>query len=319
MDNIIQAFTQVFTKISTSFQAMYVAYVFEFLIAFICVFLVLNLLSRNNASIISVLLVFYLIAISIIAISTQMLPEIYMVLISLFILGIVGIFAPEIKRSIWAVKRGKTQHGELVHQSKESVQKVNDNINEIIKALQNMSKNDVGAILVLCNTKVPDNILNSGVKLEANISSSLIESVFFPKTPLHDGAMIIQGNKIVSAGCFLPLSQETDLPKDLGTRHRAGIGITETINATSIIVSEETGIISIAKAGKITRYADSAKLKEELRKFYWQDLFGQKWGVNYAKTKTKNRINIIKNRRIANTCWNYFYYNKFFNLNENRI
>ena len=139
-----------------------------------------------------------------------------------------------------------------------------------------MSKNDVGAIIVLSNTKMPDNILNSGVKLNASISASLIESVFFPKTPLHDGAMVIQGDKIQAAGCFLPLSQQRDLPKELGTRHRAGIGITETVNVTSIIVSEETGIVSFAQKGKITRYADSEMLRTILKEYYWQDIISQK-------------------------------------------
>jgi diadenylate cyclase len=88
--------------------------------------------------------------------------------------------------------------------------------------------------------------------------------------------MIIQSDKILAAGCFLPLSQETDLPKELGTRHRAGIGITEMINVTSIIVSEETGIISIAQGGKLTRYADSEMLRKTLKDFYWQDLIGNK-------------------------------------------
>ena len=99
---------------------------------------------------------------------------------------------------------------------------------------------------------------------------------FFPKTPLHDGAMIIKGSKILSAGCFLPLSQEVNLPKDLGTRHRAGIGITEAIDVTAIIVSEETGVISIANGGKIKRYADSEMLRQTLAKFYAQENAAQK-------------------------------------------
>ena len=136
-----------------------------------------------------------------------------------------------------------------------------------------MSKNDVGAIIVLSTGNVPNQILSSGVYLDSDISSEIIESVFFPKTPLHDGAMIISGTKIVAAGCFLPLSQNVDgIPKDLGTRHRAGIGVTETIDVISFIVSEETGIISVARAGKITRYADYEALKKTLNKYYWQEL-----------------------------------------------
>lgn len=133
-----------------------------------------------------------------------------------------------------------------------------------------MSKNNVGAIIILSNGNIPKQIKDSGVTVDSDISSELIESIFFPKTPLHDGAMIIEGSKIVAAGCFLPLSQNMDsLPKDLGTRHRAGIGITENIDVISLIVSEETGIISVASAGKITRYADINKLKDVLGNYYW--------------------------------------------------
>ena len=146
-----------------------------------------------------------------------------------------------------------------------------------------MSKNDVGAIIVLSNTKIPSSIIDTGVKLDSDISSALIESIFSPKTPLHDGAVIIQNDKIQAAGCFLPLSQETDLPKELGTRHRAGIGVTEMLNATALIVSEETGIISIAKGGKITRYADTEALRNVLREYYWQDI------LNGNSKNTQNR------------------------------
>ena len=93
---------------------------------------------------------------------------------------------------------------------------------------------------------------------------------------IDEGAMIINGTKILASGCFLPLSQETNIPKELGTRHRAGIGITETINVTALIVSEETGIISIAQGGKIKRYADSEMLRQTLKEYYWQEFLPHK-------------------------------------------
>jgi diadenylate cyclase len=198
---------------------------------------------------------------------------IYLIIPALFIMAILVLYSMEIKRIIWVHKNAKladVKHGDGVSYDEERVQKC---ISEIIKALQNMAKNDVGAIVVLSTGNVTSQILDSGVSLDSNISSELIESVFFPKTPLHDGAMIINGTKIVAAGCFLPLSQNVDnIPKDLGTRHRAGIGVTETMDVISLIVSEETGIISIARAGKITRYADSEALKRVLANYYWQEL-----------------------------------------------
>jgi len=198
---------------------------------------------------------------------------IYLVIPAIFVIAIVTLYSVEIKRMLWARRNTKlldAKHGEGISYDEDKIQNC---IAEIIKALQNMSKNDVGAIIVLTSGSFPTQILDSGVRLDSDISSEVIESVFFPKAPLHDGAMIISGTKIVAAGCFLPLSQNIEnIPKDLGTRHRAGIGVTETIDVMSFIVSEETGIISIARAGKITRYADTEALKKVLAKYYWQEL-----------------------------------------------
>ncbi len=197
---------------------------------------------------------------------------IFLLIPAVFIFLTFILYSVEIKRIIWAKTNmnNDAHHGERSSYDQEKVQKC---ISEIIKALQNMSKNDVGAIIILSTGNIPSQIIDSGVKLESDISSELIESVFFPKTPLHDGAMIINDTKIVAAGCFLPLSQNLDnIPKGLGTRHRAGIGVTETIDVISFIVSEETGIISIARGGKITRYADTELLKKTLTEYYWQGL-----------------------------------------------
>lgn len=236
---------------------------------------VFRIFRKNNAFKVSVV---YFVFVLIMAFSTIIsdLTRIEFTIIYVgFVICVVLLFATEIKRAVWNVKFSRGyQSKDVSNVVKSSAKLVTQCINEIIKAVQNMSKNDTGAIIVLSNTKIPDNVINSGVKLNANISSAVIESCFFPKTPLHDGAMIIQNDKILAAGCFLPLSQEADLPKELGTRHRAGIGITEMVNVTSIIVSEETGIISIAQSGKLTRYADSEMLRKVLKDFYWQDLIG---------------------------------------------
>ena len=245
------------------------------LVSIFTVFIFLfNLFSKNNAAKISYVFAVYVIVASVICLLFDVSRVIYMLLILSFIICVVVMFATEIKRSVWNTKSTKTISSETANTVRNNHKLVTHNINEIIKAIQNMSKNDVGAILVFSNTKIPTSIIDSGVKLDSEISSALIESIFFPKTPLHDGAIIIQNDKIQAAGCFLPLSQETDLPKELGTRHRAGIGVTEMLNVTAIIVSEETGIISIAKGGKITRYADSEMLRKILKEYYWQDLIG---------------------------------------------
>lgn len=273
MKNLINKISQTLPTVISDFDVLDGILIAAFFVLFMFLF---GLLNKNNANKISALFLIYLLFASAICIETGASRIEYTLLIVAFIICIVLLFATEIKRSVWNVKINKPQMRDVANAVRNSAKTVNHNINEIIKAIQAMSKNDIGAIIVLSNTKIPDNVLSSGVKLDADISSALIESVFFPKTPLHDGAMIIQNDKILAAGCFLPLSQETDLPKELGTRHRAGLGITEVLNVTSIIVSEETGIISIAQGGKIRRYADSEELKKTLKEFYWQDLIGQK-------------------------------------------
>ena len=224
----------------------------------------------NDAKVITWFFVGYMVLLAIVfAINKNFDKSFYLFVPTVFVLGIILIYSIEIKR---AIKRRKTKvEVKHVHKNIDEAE-VKNCISAIITALQNMSKKDIGAIIVLSNNNVPTQILDSGIMLNSDISSELIESVFFPKTPLHDGAMIIDGTKIVATGCFLPLSQNENIPKDLGTRHRAGIGITETMDVTALIVSEETGIISIAKGGKIMRYADTNMLKSALSKFYWQEL-----------------------------------------------
>ncbi|MDE5911059.1 MAG: diadenylate cyclase [Clostridia bacterium] len=139
---------------------------------------------------------------------------------------------------------------------------------EMVKACQNMAKNDVGALIIIAPTEIPPHILDTGTALDATISSGLLESIFSTKGPLHDGAVVVLGNRIISAGCFLPLSQEVTLAKDLGTRHRAAIGITEESDVFAIVVSEESGIISVVQGGTIKRYMTPEKLLEEIKVIY---------------------------------------------------
>ena len=139
---------------------------------------------------------------------------------------------------------------------------------QIVKACQNMAKNDVGALIIIVRTEVPSHILDTGTRLEAVVTSGLLESIFSTKGPLHDGAVVIKGERVLSAGCFLPLSQEVDIAKELGTRHRAAIGITEESDVLAIVVSEETGIISTVDHDKIKRYMTPEKLFEQIKQAY---------------------------------------------------
>lgn len=142
-----------------------------------------------------------------------------------------------------------------------AAEELHKSVREIIKACQRLSKTDTGALIIISDNML-DSILDSGTKINAEITAELLETLFFPRTPLHDGAVVITANKVVSAGCYLPLTQDTNLPREFGTRHRAAIGVSEVYpSLTVLVVSEETGIISAMHDGKVKRYLDVEQMK----------------------------------------------------------
>ncbi|MCL2748690.1 MAG: diadenylate cyclase CdaA [Alphaproteobacteria bacterium] len=143
--------------------------------------------------------------------------------------------------------------------------KIQHDLDEIVSSVAYMSKRHTGALIVFRN-EFDGTIENLGTKINAEISSELILTIFFDKTPLHDGAMIIGGGHILYAGAVLPLTQKSDLNWRYGTRHRAAIGMSEASDSVVLVVSEETGTISIAENGKLTKYDDMKKLKARLEK-----------------------------------------------------
>ncbi|MCM1289053.1 MAG: DNA integrity scanning protein DisA nucleotide-binding domain protein [Corallococcus sp.] len=173
------------------------------------------------------------------------------------------LFAQDFRRDLFRKshkrKLAEQSGGEAL--SREDLQ---TSVEEIIKACQRLSKTDTGALILVADN-ISDNILDSGTYVNAKITSDLLRTLFFPKTPLHDGAVVIMHNKVVAAGCYLPLTQEDIYPREFGTRHRAAIGVTEAFpSLTAIVVSEETGIISAMHDRKIKRYLDAEQLREIL-------------------------------------------------------
>ena len=259
------------------FNTFEVIYGIEIFFFFLLIYYVSKVLRDNDAT--KLMLIYWLLVIvgaGLNVFANDLVNEtfflFFVILVSAFMLIL---FNVEVKKSLWDVHLAKeTGHEKLVGTNQEVRPQADTErcITNIIKALQNMSKNNVGALVVLSRGSLPKQVLQSGVTLDAEISAQLIEGVFFPKAPLHDGALVIHGHKIQAAGCFLPLTQKTSYPKDYGTRHRAGIGITEVANVISLVVSEETGIISIIKQGNVTRYADADMLADALKDYYWQEM-----------------------------------------------
>ena len=247
--------------------------VIEAVFLFLLIYFVLKTLYENNAKKLIALYVFLLVCTGVITLfSEHLTADLFYIFVMLMSLFFLLLFSVEIKRSVWNIagKRTHPVQGAQTAKNNAVSARADEYISGIVKAVQSLSKSNTGALIVLSNGNLPKEIIDSGVTLNANISNQLIEGIFIPKAPLHDGAMVIYGDKIQAAGCFLPLTQK-DFPKDYGTRHRAGIGVTEVADVSTIIVSEETGIVSYVKRGEITRYVDSESLKKYLKDYYWKE------------------------------------------------
>ncbi len=174
------------------------------------------------------------------------------------------IFQPELRAGLEHI--GRTQFKFFIKNSETLSEKdSNKVIDEIIESLYSLSRQRIGALIIMeRETKIGD-IINTGTIIDSEISRQLLINIFIPNTPLHDGAVVIRENKIKAAACFLPLTQSKDLSKDLGTRHRAAIGISEVSDCISLVVSEETGDVSIAKAGKLYRNISKDRMASILK------------------------------------------------------
>ncbi|MDI6860627.1 MAG: diadenylate cyclase CdaA [Caldisericia bacterium] len=173
---------------------------------------------------------------------------------------IIVLFQPEIRKFMGSLGRRKIFGESFDFFTGTEVNPIKI-IDEIVKSIKYLSLNKIGALIVIKRKDNLNEVIETGIPINSNVTSELISTIFYPNSPLHDGAIVIEEDKIVAARCLLPLSENEALEKELGTRHRAGVGITEVTDAISIIVSEETGIISIAIEGKITRYLSVLELR----------------------------------------------------------
>lgn len=179
-------------------------------------------------------------------------------------IALIILFQPELRKALEALGRGKLRLGFRFGEPTDNM----TSVREITDCMLRLSKRKVGALIVIEGSIGLKDIVETGTVLDARISSALLENIFEPNTPLHDGAVILQGNAIKAAACILTLTESKNISRELGTRHRAAIGITETTDAVSLIVSEETGIISYARNGHITRQLDREALELLLREIF---------------------------------------------------
>ncbi len=195
----------------------------------------------------------------------------YYILSNVMQLGLIAIlivFQPELRRALEQI--GRTSNWGRWFNAEENTDDLYKEkvIKEIKESCANMSKSRIGALIVMERDVKIGDIIGTGITLNADVSAELLVNIFIPKTPLHDGAVIIRDNKIEAASCFLPLSQNPNVSKELGTRHRAGLGISEESDAVVVIVSEETGRISVACGGELNVNLSPESLESTLIKMF---------------------------------------------------
>ena len=200
----------------------------------------------------------------------KLLRSIFDKLMSVGVLALIILFQEEIRRFFLTVgsqrKLGfitrlfvKSNRRRTHNQQEE-----NPAVMKIVRACEQMSKNKVGALIIIEHNMSLTDIVNSGEKVDAIISSALIQNIFFKNSPLHDGAMIVSHDRITAAGCILPVSHDMNIPKGLGLRHRAALGISQQSDALAVVVSEENGAISIARRGELQHRVASEDLERQI-------------------------------------------------------
>ena len=182
-------------------------------------------------------------------------------------LVLVILFQPELRKALEQMGRGA-----IIDKKRREVPDDQEHIiTEIIQCLTDLSRRRVGALIVFERKTGLKDVIETGISIDAEISAALLENIFEPNTPLHDGAVVIRGPRVMAGACILTLTEGRGISHELGTRHRAAIGISETTDALVLIVSEETGIISYARGGKLTRYVDENALRTLLSEIFEND------------------------------------------------
>ncbi|CEH35955.1 Cyclic di-AMP synthase CdaA [bioreactor metagenome] len=198
---------------------------------------------------------------------TFKLHTLYWILVKSLEIGVLAaviIFQPELRAGLEHIGRTKFNFfGKNGPNSSED--SLNNTIEEIVEALYSLSRQKIGALIIMERQTKIGEIINTGTSIDGEVSRQLLINIFIPNTPLHDGAVVVRDSQVKAAACFLPLTESKDLSKDLGTRHRAAIGVSEVSDCISLIVSEETGDVSIAKAGKLYRNISKDRMTNILR------------------------------------------------------
>ena len=248
------AFSEFFSSVKNSFTSFHITDAIDIILLSIILFLAFRFFKSRKAGalLIGVAIIFVLTAVTFIF----DLDATYFIFSSILDVGVIAliiILQPEIRDALEKVGTGSVSGFISFGDQKKKRQLYSNAIDQICSAINDLSRSKTGALIVISRTTKLDEIIETGISINADVNSFLLRNIFYDKAPLHDGAVIIDDARIAAAGCLLPLTRRTDVDGDLGTRHRAAIGMSETSDAIIIVVSEETGIISVADDCSLTR------------------------------------------------------------------
>ena len=268
MDTLIANISEFFSYVVNQLSSMRVVDFVDIALVSVLFFYVFVFIRDRRAGKLAVGVLFLLLGVAVSELANmRAMSFILQNIVQVGMVALIVIFQPELRSMLEKMGGNSIKGISRLSESKDSAAKM-ELINEICEACQNLSESRTGALIAIEGvTKLGDEI-RSGVIVNADVSRYIIGNIFFNKAPLHDGAMIIRDGRIHACGCFLPLSENHDIIKELGTRHRAAIGLSEVSDAFVIVVSEETGMISVARDGKLKRNFDKYSLREQLETFY---------------------------------------------------
>ncbi len=274
-----------FYNLKSAIPTVSLADIFDILLVAVLLFYVINMIRSTSANRIAKAIIFLLVA----TLVTELLnlnAMNYLLdrVLQLGFVALIIVFQPELRRMLERVGSRGSVKGLMSLAGAQTQKDSVEAIEQVVQACGAMSQEKVGALIVFERNNSLEQIASTGTMVDAAVSQELIRNIFFPKASLHDGAMIINNSRIAAAGCVLPLSDNRSLSTDLGTRHRAGVGISENCDAVVVIVSEETGAISVAIGGMLKRHLAS----QTLQKLLVQELIGEE--------KNRGVMDIIKGK-----------------------
>lgn len=274
-----------FYNLKSAIPTVSLADIFDILLVAVLLFYVINMIRSTSANRIAKAIIFLLVA----TLVTELLnlnAMNYLLdrVLQLGFVALIIVFQPELRRMLERVGSRGSVKGLMSLAGAQTQKDSVEAIEQVVQACGAMSQEKVGALIVFERNNSLEQIAATGTMVDAAVSQELIRNIFFPKASLHDGAMIIYNSRIAAAGCVLPLSDNRSLSTDLGTRHRAGVGISENCDAVVVIVSEETGAISVAIGGMLKRHLAS----QTLQKLLVQELIGEE--------KNRGVMDIIKGK-----------------------